>query len=421
MRFVRWFALPLALLLAACAPDQIAIPVLGGATDTPPAPTLQPTRAPAAAPTIPPTPQVTAVPLPALEAVPTLAPDQLAPLEAQQQVLVELYRRVNPAVVSIDTAARHPEVEGAPTPDQELPYAQGSGFLFDDQGRIVTNNHVIEGGSGFQVRFADGTVLPATLIGADPGSDLAVLKVDQLPEGVAPLHLADSSEVAVGQTALAIGNPFGERNTLTTGVVSGLGRSLRGPVSSQGGRFSITNVIQTDASINPGNSGGPLLNLSGEVIGVVRSIAVDTNTANPANSGVGYAIAANTVRQIVPFLIKDGKFVYPYLGITSLSEMPLELQEQLGLADMLGTYVTSVTPGGPAEQAGVRPDSADRTSPNFNGDGDLIVAVDGRPVRVFADLMSYLVNNTRPGQVITLSVVRQGQARDVPLTLGERP
>jgi 2-alkenal reductase len=418
MRFVRWFALPLALLLAACAPDQIAIPVLGGATDTPPAPTLQPTRAPAAAPTIPPTPQVTAVPLPALEAVPTLAPDQLAPLEAQQQVLVELYRRVNPAVVSIDTAARHPEVEGAPTPDQELPYAQGSGFLFDDQGRIVTNNHVIEGGSGFQVRFADGTVLPATLIGADPGSDLAVLKVDQLPEGVAPLHLADSSEVAVGQTALAIGNPFGERNTLTTGVVSGLGRSLRGPVSSQGGRFSITNVIQTDASINPGNSGGPLLNIRGEVIGVNTAIRSSTGVFE----GIGYAVPANTVARVVPALIAAGRYEHPWMGVGLRDVDPL-LARHFDLGSQQGVLITAVQQSSPAELAGLR---AGTRSGDYGGvpivyDGDIVLAINGQRVLSGDELVGYLEEHTAVGETVALTVLRDGAQQEIAVTLGKRP
>lgn len=418
MRLLRWMAPLLALMLAACAPDQIAIPVLGGATETPPAPTEQPTRAPAAVPTIPPTPQTTAVPLPALEAVPTLAPDQLGPLEAQQQVLVELYRRVNPAVVSIDTAARHPEVEGAPTPDQELPYAQGSGFLFDDQGRIVTNNHVIEGGSGFQVRFADGTVLPATLIGADPGSDLAVLKVDQLPEGVAPLQLADSSEVAVGQTALAIGNPFGERNTLTTGVVSGLGRSLRGPVSSQGGRFSITNVIQTDASINPGNSGGPLLNIRGEVIGVNTAIRSSTGVFE----GIGYAVPANTVARVVPALIAAGRYEHPWMGVGLRDVDPL-LARHFDLGSQQGVLITAVQQRSPAELAGLR---AGTRSGDYGGvpivyDGDIVLAINGQRVLSGDELVGYLEEHTAVGETVALTVLRDGAQQEIAVTLGKRP
>jgi 2-alkenal reductase len=358
------------------------------------------------------------VPLPALEAVPTLAPDQLGPLEAQQQVLVELYRRVNPAVVSIDTAARHPEVEGAPTPDQELPYAQGSGFLFDDQGRIVTNNHVIEGGSGFQVRFADGTVLPATLLGADPGSDLAVLKVDQLPEGVAPLQLADSSEVAVGQTALAIGNPFGERNTLTTGVVSGLGRSLRGPVSSQGGRFSITNIIQTDASINPGNSGGPLLNIRGEVIGVNTAI----RSSSGVFEGIGYAVPANTVARVVPALIAAGRYEHPWMGVGLRDVDPL-LARHFDLAAQQGVLITAVQQRSPAELAGLR---AGTRSGDYGGvpivyDGDIVLAINGERVLSGDELVGYLEEHTAVGESVALTVLRDGKEQQIAVTLGKRP
>lgn len=209
---------------------------------------------------------------------------------------------------------------------------------------------------------------------------------------------------------------------MTLGIVSGLGRTQDGNrVTAGGGSFTTPDIIQTDAPINPGNSGGPLLNLSGEVIGVNRAIAVDVTSDNRSNSGVGFAIAANTVRQIVPYLIADGEFIYPYLGISSLPELSLELIEQLGLTEGGGTYVTSVTPGTPADEAGLRADSASGTATRFSGDGDLIVAVDGQPVRVFADLMSYLINRTRPGQQITLTVIRQGERLELPLVLGERP
>lgn len=222
---------------------------------------------------------------------PTLPPELTNPLEAEQAALIALYRRVNPSVVSIEVVADHPPVSGAPF---TVPTSQGSGFLFDDQGHIVTNNHVVENGSKFQVRFSDGAVMMARLVGGDPGSDLAVLKVDELPPGVAPLPLADSRTVEVGQRAIAIGNPFGLRNTLTVGVVSGIGRSLSGPASSGGGRFRIPNIIQTDAAINPGNSGGPLLNIYGEVIGVNTAIS----SGSGAFEGVGYAVPSNAVLRV---------------------------------------------------------------------------------------------------------------------------
>ncbi len=325
---------------------------------------------------------------------------------SEEEALMDLYTRVNPAVVAIlvETASGG---------------GQGSGFLFDAEGHIVTNQHVVEGATDIEVDFPSGLKTRGRVIGVDPDSDLAVVKVDEVPPGVAPLALADSDEVRVGQRAIAIGNPFGEAGTMTLGIISGTGRTLSSNRTAPGGggRFTAPDTLQTDAPINPGNSGGPLLNLAGEVIGVNRAIATETGVS----SGVGYAIASNTVRQIVPYLIRDGKFVYPYLGISSLPEVPLILSEQLGLPQASGTYVTTVTAGGPAERAGLRADSASTSFAGFNGDGDLIVGVDGREVRVLGDLMSYLINTKRPGDEVTLSVIRDGQTIEVKVVLGERP
>ncbi|MDW8212162.1 MAG: trypsin-like peptidase domain-containing protein [Roseiflexaceae bacterium] len=297
-------------------------------------------------PVTPSAPTSTPAPLPARAPVPTLPPELTNPLEAEQAALIALYRRVNPSVVSIEVVVDHPPVGGAPF---TIPSSQGSGFLFDDQGHIVTNNHVVENGSKFQVRFSDGTVLLARLIGGDPGSDLAVLKVDELPPGVAPLPLADSRTVEVGQRAIAIGNPFGLRNTLTVGVVSGIGRSLSGPASSSGGRFRIPNIIQTDAAINPGNSGGPLLNIYGEVIGVNTAIS----SGSGAFEGVGYAVPSNAVSRVVPALIRDGRYDHPWMGIGMRDVDPL-LAESLDLPARQGVLITEVVPDSPAERAGLR-------------------------------------------------------------------
>ncbi|MBK9941955.1 MAG: trypsin-like peptidase domain-containing protein [Kouleothrix sp.] len=406
----------LSALLAACSPGDLPLPNGGGATAAP-----VPSSEPAATANLPATPApavATAAPLPALVPVPTLAAEQLGALEQQQQVLIELYRRASPAVVSIDVAGQHPAVDGAPTPDQTIPFAQGSGFLFDDQGRIVTNNHVVERASSFQVRFADGTVLPATLIGADPGSDLAVLKVDTLPPGVAPLTLADSTLVEVGQTAIAIGNPFGERNTLTVGVVSGLGRSLSGPRSSQGGRFAITNVIQTDASINPGNSGGPLLNIRGEVIGVNTAIRSDSGVFE----GIGYAVPSNTVMRVVPVLIRERRYRHPWLGVGMRDIDPL-LAKRFELAAPQGVLITNVQRNSPAEQAGLR---AGTRSGDYGGepvvyDGDIVTAINGQAVRSGDELVGYLEQNTRVGDTVTLTLLRAGQPQQLKVVLGSRP
>ncbi len=422
MKFARAGAVAaLSFALAGCALDSLPLPGLGASTAPPAPPAPRPTveRAPAAsAPTIPPTPGTTAVPLPSVAPMPTLAPAQLGALEQQQDVLVELYRRVNPAVVSIDTAGRHPPAEGAPAPEQEIPFAQGSGFLFDDQGHIITNNHVIEGGTAFQVRFADGSIVTARLVGADPGADLAVLKVDTLPEGVAPLVLADSGGVVVGQTAIAIGNPFGERNTLTVGVISGLGRSLRGPASSQGGRFAITNIIQTDAAINPGNSGGPLMNIRGEVIGVNTAI----RSASGVFEGIGYAVPANAVARVVPALIRDGRYQHPWLGVGMRDVDPL-LARRFDLAAQQGVLITNVQPGSPAEAAGLR---AGTETGDYGGapvvyGGDIVTAFNGEPVRSGDELVGFLEEQGEVGQQITLTVVRDKEKVDLVATLGSRP
>lgn len=356
-------------------------------TPVPPAPT----RAPVVI--TPPAPVIVTAPAPVLPPVTITS--------SEEEALIALYERANPAVVSLTVAG------------DDNGFGQGSGFLYDAEGHIITNQHVVEGATTIEVEFASGLKVRGTVVGVDIDSDLAVVKVNRLPEGVQPLPLADSDTVKVGQRAIAIGNPFGRAGTMTVGVISGLGRLLS-PGLSSGRQFSAPDIIQTDAPINPGNSGGPLLNLAGEVIGVNRAISTESG----ANSGVGYAIASNTVRQIVPYLIRDGRFVYPFLGISARSELPLSLIEELSLPQTTGAYVVEVTAGGPSERAGLRGDSGSRT---LAGDGDLIIAIDGQPVKDFEDLMSYLINRTRPGQEVTLTVIRQGQQRDIRVVLGERP
>ena len=341
--------------------------------------------------------------------VPTLTPwPTTAGLvtSAEETQLIDLYARVNNSVVSILVEVG---TQG---------FAQGTGFVFDTEGHIVTNQHVVDGGSNIEVDFPSGAKYHGEVIGVDPDADLAVIKLQDVTEPLTPLPLADSDQIRVGQRVVAIGNPFGLAGTMTVGIISGLGRTLSSNRTTQDGNsYTAPDIIQTDAAINPGNSGGPLINLSGEVIGINKALESQTGT----NSGVGFAIASNTVRQVVPYLISDGKFVYPYLGISSSGEeLTLHVQEVLGLPQATGAYVSSVTPGGPSEQAGLRGDSAGLNEV-LKGDGDLIVAVDGQTVRQFSDLMSYLINHTRPGQTITLSVLREGQPLDVSVVLGERP
>ncbi len=411
---IRAALLTMLAFIAGCAMPSVDLP-RPVVTEQTAAPTAAIQAEATRAPVTPSAPTTTPAPLPTQAPVPTLPPELTNPLEAEQAALIALYRRVNPSVVSIEVVVDHPPVGGARF---TIPSSQGSGFLFDDQGHIVTNNHVIENGSKFQVRFSDGTVLMARLIGGDPGSDLAVLKVDELPPGVAPLPLADSRTVEVGQRAIAIGNPFGLRNTLTVGVVSGIGRSLSGPASSSGGRFRIPNIIQTDAAINPGNSGGPLLNIYGEVIGVNTAIS----SGSGAFEGVGYAVPSNAVSRVVPALIRDGRYDHPWMGIGMRDVDPL-LAESLGLPARQGVLITEVVPDSPAARAGLR--GGARTV-SIGGrelpvGGDIIIAINGQPVRDSDELVSYLELETSVGDTVVMTVQRGDRQEQITMTLGARP
>ncbi len=324
------------------------------------------------------------------------APEPLAAAAAGdlQNTLIQVYQRSNPAVVYIIV----PSV------------GSGSGFVYDDQGHIVTNNHVVDGGRGYEIVFADGERRQATLEGRDVDSDLAVLTVDDMPAGVQPLPLAKAGSLQVGQFVVAIGNPFGEQGSMSLGIVSGLDRSLRSRRSANS--YSLPEVIQTDAPINPGNSGGPLLNLQGEVVGVNSAIATTTGT----NSGVGFSIPVAAVRRIIPSLISRGSYDYPYLGISFADELSLSEQETLGLSQTQGAYVLDVAAGSPADRAGVV--AAD---PATGRGGDLIVQIDDQPIVDFSDLNSYLVFNTTVGQQLTIKALRQGRPVTINLTLGSRP
>ncbi|MCI0397083.1 MAG: trypsin-like peptidase domain-containing protein [Chloroflexi bacterium] len=320
-----------------------------------------------------------------------------AAADALETALTTLYQQANPAVVYIIVP----------------PLGSGSGFVYSDEGYIITNNHVVAAGSSFEVVFANGERRRAELVGADVDSDLAVIKVESLPAGVQPLQLAEPGSLQVGQFVVAIGNPFGEQGSMSLGIVSGLGRSLvsqRGPGS--GSTYSLPDVIQTDAPINPGNSGGPLLNLQGEVVGVNSAIASETGF----NSGVGFAIPVQAVRQIVPGLIAEGEYHYPYMGAGFDDELALSEQTTYGLSQTQGAYVLNVTPGGPAAAAGLMAANA-----STGRGGDLIVAIDGQAIGDFADLNSYLAFHTTVGQTIELTVLRNGETVTLDLTLGERP
>jgi S1-C subfamily serine protease len=316
--------------------------------------------------------------------------------EGLQDTLVRLYREANPSVVYI--------VVGS---------GSGSGFVYSSEGYVVTNHHVATAGTSYEVVFSSGERQRARLIGADADSDLAVLQVDKLPAGVEPLPLARAGDVQVGQLAIAIGNPFGEQGSMSLGIVSGLDRSLRSQRGgASGSSYSLPQVIQTDAPINPGNSGGPLLNLDGEVIGVNAAIASTTG----ANTGVGFSIPVAAVRQVVPGLIEDGKYVYPYLGASFDEEVSLSEQSTYGVSQTSGAYVVGVTADGPAGVAGLV--AAD---PQTGQGGDLIVDIDGQAIGDFSDLNSYLVFHTKVGQTIQITALRGRERVVLPLTLGARP
>lgn len=337
--------------------------------------------------------------------VTTLAP--VTPVTTElETAIVGLYERANPAVVFIITSQA--------TDEGSLRLGSGSGFVYDSSGHIVTNNHVVTEGNRYEVQFADGTLQRGELIGRDIDSDLAVLRVEALPASAQALPLADFGSLRVGQFVVAIGNPFEEQGSLSFGIISGLGRSILSQrVAENGGFYSLPEVIQTDAPINPGNSGGPLLNLSGEVVGVNSAIRSSTGL----NSGVGFAIPVAAVQRIVPSLIENGSYSYPFMGIgSSGGAIDLERQEQLGLDQPYGVYVTSVTQGSPADAAGVIP-ALNAETPG----GDLIVGIDDQPVREFSDMLSYLIFEAEVGQTINLRILRNGETITVPLTLSERP
>ncbi|HLF74107.1 MAG TPA: trypsin-like peptidase domain-containing protein [Anaerolineales bacterium] len=322
--------------------------------------------------------------------------------------LEALYQQVLPGVVAIQTGA-----------------SLGSGFVFDGEGHVITNQHVVEAASDVEVAFASGFKAHGTVIGSDADADIAVIKVDAPADQIHPLPLGDSSTLNVGQQVVAIGNPFRLSGTMTLGIVSGLGRTQPAHASPEGtGFFTTADIIQTDAAINPGNSGGPLFNLQGEVVGVNQSIRTDSfngSTGNAVNSGVGFSISINLVKRIVPYLIRDGEYNYPYLGISSTSDLSLEAIEALGLDTYTGAYVLDVTPGGPADEAGIRAGDTPTSVPGLQAGGDLITAIDGHPVDTFDELLSYLTLNKSPGDTAVLTVLRDGQPTDITVTLGTRP
>jgi len=289
----------------------------------------------------------------------------------------------------------------------------GSGFVYDYEGRIVTNYHVIEGANTIQVTFLDGNITDANRVGEDPYSDLAVIKVNPDITKLYPVVLGNSSELIVGEPVAAIGNPFGLSGTITAGIVSALGRDLEAP-----GHYRIVDIIQVDAAINPGNSGGPLVNLEGQVVGVNTAIISGSGTF----AGVGFAIPSDTVRRELPDLIATGQYKHPWVGIAGI-DVNLAIAQYIGLEKPQGFLVIDVIPDSPAEDANLK--GGNQTvvigGREIKIGGDVIAGIDGLNVRTLNDLVVYTERNKRPGDIVSLAIIRDGQEITKSLTLGERP
>ena len=333
-------------------------------------------------------------------AAPALSPEPSAIVAADERNNVEIYANVNKSVVNITTAAVVPGLFG-----DDVTEGSGSGFVIDRSGYILTNHHVIERAEAIQVTLSDGTTLPAEVIGQDPPTDVAVLRVKTSPEKLTPLSLGDSANLQVGMKVLVVGNPFGLDRTLTTGVVSSLDRSLKG---REDGR-PLKGLIQTDAAINPGNSGGPVLNSRGQVIGM--STAIYSRVGQ--SSGIGFAVPINSIKRILSALITQGKVVRADLGIVQVA------------VTEVGLRVYRIVEEGPADLAGIRPVRivTERVSPYTirrrldTASADIIVAIDGKKVRSVDDLLT-AVEEHEPGERITVTVLREGELVDLLVILG---
>lgn len=343
-----------------------------------------------------------------IQTAPTLVVDSSV-LSLVQQTFQQIYQDVNPSVVNIQIT-------------QNIGYStvsgEGSGFVWDKEGHIVTNNHVVNGASQILVIFSDGKSVEARLVGKDPESDLAVIQVDASAVTLHPVIMGDSHTVKVGDLVIAIGNPYGLAGTMTQGIVSALSRSLTVDSSSMfsSSTYTIPDIIQTDAAINPGNSGGVLVNVSGEVIGVTSAIQSSTNS----NAGIGFVIPSHIVQRVVPVLISNGSYAHPNLGLTGVTLTPT-IANEVGLDPSLqGVLVVNVTPNGAADRAGLLGSSQQMARPGqlIIVGGDVITAVDGQPVKTYEDLISYLFNKTEVGQQITLTLLRSGKEKIVKVTLG---
>lgn len=333
--------------------------------------------------------------------------------------LPDLFTKVEKSVVQVT------EVDNS----NELGSRLGSGFVYDNNGHVITNYHVVAPASNnnndeLLVTFLDGSVYSADLVGSDQDADLAVIKVKNITsDKLTPLPLANSSALRIGESVVAIGNPFGLSGSMTEGIVSGLGRLL--PSNENGENFAgtissfpIPNIIQTDAAINPGNSGGPLINTQGRVIGI--NTAIFSNTG--VYSGVGFAIPSNTISKVANSLIQTGSYRHPYIGIVGVSLAP-DFSKQIGLTETKGFLVTSITEGSPAEKADLQAGSTTKTlnGREINTGGDIILKIDNRDVTKIDDILAYLESQKQVGDQVHLTILRDNAIRELDLVLGERP
>jgi S1-C subfamily serine protease len=353
---------------------------------------------------------VSFTPAPTPTNTPTPVSASSVDLEPGEQIIINVYKKAAPSVVNIKTQVLQWDFFFGVYPEE----GAGSGFVYDKEGHIVTNYHVVEGAQSIEVSFGEDLSVPAEVVGTDPLNDLAVLKVDVPPDKLVPVELGDSSTLQVGQWAIAIGNPFGRfERTLTVGVVSALNRTLE----LESGRI-IRNLIQTDAAINPGNSGGPLLDSKGRVIGVNTAIV----SPSRASAGVGFAIPVNVLKRVVPELIAYGRYRHPWLGVVGYTITPT-LARRLNLPVDQGVLVAQVYRGSPAHKAGIRgaKDQVVIGSRIILVGGDIITAIDNTPIKGIDFLNAYLEDNTQVGQTVELSILRDGKPLKVKVVLEEEP
>src|SRR5688500_93096 len=337
----------------------------------------------------------------------TTAAESAEPAAAtSDSTVADIYKRVSDAVVEITVSS----TTVSPFGDEGVQQAQGSGFVYDDEGRVITNHHVVDGAETVKVRFSDGSTYDGTVVGSDPSTDLAVIDVDAPASVLQALELADSDELEVGDGAIAIGSPFGLEQTVTAGIISALHRQITAPDD-----FAIDDVIQTDAAINHGNSGGPLLDFDGRVIGVNSQIESDSG----GNVGIGFAVPSNTLEEIASQLIAGGKVEHAYLGV-GIETIPAAAADELGLEE--GAAVARVNGGTPAADAGLRAATGSRIVDGqaYPTGGDVITEVDGERVRD-ADELRRAIDARKPGDTVELTVLRGGEHVTVEVTLEARP